>query len=136
MNTPSFFDITGLSPRSAARWDQIEEAEHELGCQFPEDYRAFLKESNGVEGFVCSSAYLVLWPVQEIAQLNAAYATTEFAPGLVLLGTNGGNIGYGFTGSQANLRYVQVPLIGMDLDVMEPIGKTLIEMVKHMCLGS
>jgi cell wall assembly regulator SMI1 len=130
MTNQSVLGITNLNHRSPAQWDQIEAAERELGRRLPEDYRSFLRESNGLEGFVGAEAYLILWSIQEIAQLNSGYATTEFAPGLVLIGTNGGNTGYGFIDNQSNVRYVQVSLIPMD-DV-NIVGNMLFDLVKYL----
>ena len=51
---------------------------------------------------------------EENRALNAAYAVREFAPNLVLIGTDGGDTGYGFareaTGREL-VRAVEVPLI-------------------------
>lgn len=130
MSRHNLFEISDLTPRAGAERTQIETVERELGCNLPEDYRTFLRTSNGLEGFVSSEAYLILWPVQEIIFLNTAYATAEFAPGLVLIGTNGGDTGYGIIVSQTKFQYVRVPLIGMSLDMIEPMGDTIVDLVK------
>jgi hypothetical protein len=58
----------------------------------PAAYLDLMSRSNGVEGFV-GDQYLVLWPVEQLQELNDAYATAEFAPGLLLIGSDGGGTG-------------------------------------------
>lgn len=80
-------------------------------------------------------AYLMLWSTKEIAPLNEAYATAEFAPGLVLIGTNGGDTAYGLLDSGDGRRsYVNVPLVGMSLDAIELMGSSLLDFVASLQL--
>lgn len=96
MRSTGVLEVTGLSGRQAAELSEIDAAERELGVRLPEDYRAFLQQSDGLEGFAGPNAYLMLWSAKELLELNTAYSVAEFAPGLVLIGTDGGDTGYGF----------------------------------------
>jgi hypothetical protein len=80
-----------------------------------------------VEGPVGSDAYLALWSAAEIAPLNEGYAVGRFAPGLTLLGTDGGGEGYGFLVKEGAIEYVNVPLVGMSLKTITPMGHTFDE---------
>jgi hypothetical protein len=90
----------------------------QLAARLPEDYLAFLKEANGAEGGVGQNAkYLVLWQVGDIMRKNAEYHVEEFAPHLLLFGSNGGGEAYAFKLTADPVTVVSVPFIGMDEEV-------------------
>lgn len=39
-------------------------------------------------GAILRNFYVVIWPIEQVAALNEAYAVREFAPGLVLVSTD------------------------------------------------
>jgi len=121
----SWHQIGSLQRRPGADPALLAALEPQLPKALPDDYLAFLKETNGVEGFISSNSYLSLWPADEIPKLNQGYAVNELAPGLVLLGTNGGNTGYGFRRQASGVEYVRVPLVGLSDQAAEPLGTTL-----------
>jgi hypothetical protein len=88
-------------------------AENELNFAFPTEYRDFLQFTNGGEGFVGSGSYAALWRVEEIRLFNKEYEVSEYAPGLLLFGTNGGGECFGFDYRSPDRDIVQVPAIGM-----------------------
>ncbi len=135
MKTDDIFQLSGLAPRGPAQAGDIQAAEQKLGVRFPDDYRAFLQASDGLEGFVGEDAYLMLWYAKEVAELNEGYSVAEFAPGLVLIGTDGGDTGYGFTQKGGGHQYVQVPLVGMSADAIEPKGRSLSDLVRGLRAG-
>jgi hypothetical protein len=67
-----------------------------FGHPLPTDYLRFLRQANGGEGFVGKEVYLVLWRVEELAGMNAAYHVAEFAPGLLIFGSDGGDEAFAF----------------------------------------
>ena len=95
-----------------------------LGYHLPSDYLSFMQTTNGAEGSLDSS-YVVIWPVEEVAPLNEAHAVAEFAPNLVLFGSDGGSTGYGFDTSSPGSAIVAIDLILTD--VVEPMGSTFLE---------
>ena len=117
-------------PRGAAT-SAIVEAERRLG-PLPADYREFLAGSDAFEGFLGPGTYLALWPVNEIADLNESYGVNTFAPGLTLIGTDGGGTGYGYTTKGPSVRYLRVPLVGMSVAACEDIGGTLAEAIRTL----
>lgn len=125
-------ELTGLPPRRGAAPAAIEATERRLGATLSADHRAFLMQSDGLEGFVGPNAYLMLWSAHEIAELNEGYATAEFAPGLILVGTDGGDTGYGILERGGLRRYVRVPLVGMSVDSAESMGNTLVDLVRRV----
>ena len=64
----------------------IRAAEAAMGRELPAADREFLRESDGLEGFVADDAYLCLWAAGDLASLNESYRVTEFLDGVVLLG--------------------------------------------------
>jgi hypothetical protein len=98
-----------------ATLDAINSAEKELGYSFPEGYRAFLETVNGGEGFIGKS-YFMLWSVEELYQFNVEYEVHKYAPGLVLIGSNGGGEGYAFDSRMKDSPIYVVPFIGMSLN--------------------
>ncbi|GAB4191303.1 MAG: hypothetical protein Fur006_34300 [Coleofasciculaceae cyanobacterium] len=94
------------------------------GIKLPEQYLEFMRISNGTEGFIGENSYLILWPIEQIGELNEAYAVAEFAPGLLVFGSNGGDIAYAFDTRSEKMQIVEVPFIGMNLDNVKLCGTT------------
>ena len=118
--------------RDGATDEAIGHAEHALGRELPDDYKQVLSASDGLEGFIGEDAYLTLWPTSDLASLNEAYVVSELAPGLTLLGTDGGDTGYGFRRNQGQVEFVSIPLIGMDSSAASVIGRTFTELLETL----
>lgn len=99
----------------------IKKVEEQLTGKFPQEYYDFLLISNGGEGSIGQS-YLVLWRVEDIIELNEAYAVEEFAPGLLIIGSDGGDTAYCIDTRSEKKPFVQVPFIGMDLSEVKGCG--------------
>jgi hypothetical protein len=63
--------------------------------RIPDDYVEFLSKSNGADGFVGTTP-LLLFCAEEIDEINIAAAIDEFAPGLVIFGTDLSGMSYAF----------------------------------------
>ncbi|WP_083463265.1 SMI1/KNR4 family protein [Prosthecomicrobium hirschii] len=103
--------------------DVMEIEQARLGLALPGEYLDFVMQSNGGMGFV-GDAYVDFWRIDELRQFNAECESHIYAPGILLFGTNGGNDGYGFDFRQPVVHCVRIPLIGMALDMIEPLGET------------
>ncbi|WP_053059952.1 MULTISPECIES: SMI1/KNR4 family protein [Burkholderia cepacia complex] len=90
----------------------------------PDDYLTFLREHNGGEGFI-DNEYLMLWRAEDIVTFNEEYEVAEYAPGLLLFGSNGGGEAYAFDTRVSPMQIVEVPFIGMDLADVIPIAGSL-----------
>lgn len=121
--------------RPGANMSEIDAAEVAIEQQLPSDYRAFLLECNGTEGFLSTDEYIMLWSAAEIGELNRGHVIAEIVPGVTLVGTNGGNTGYGFRMSGKEFEYVSLPLIGMEPDEVLFLGKTLFEFLDRLRKG-
>src|SRR4051812_46044333 len=91
--------------------EDIERFASETGVLLPDDYVAFLQVSNGLEGAAGESSYIRLWPVNDLVVHNRGYRISTFAPNLYLIGTDGGDIAYGFRRDSPRTEYIQVPFI-------------------------
>ena len=70
--------------------------------------------------------------VEEIVELNETYRVEDFAPGLVLFGSDGGDTGYAFDRRAEPVRIVSVPLVGMTLSEAEECGSNFTEFLRHI----
>jgi len=101
--------------------DDIRKATDALGTDLPEDYKLFLQGSNGGEGMI-GEIYAALWGVEELAGLNVDYEVAEYAPGLLLIGSNGGGEAFAFDTRVTPWPVVKVPFVGMDLEYALDMG--------------
>jgi cell wall assembly regulator SMI1 len=120
-----------FAKKDGAAADVIAEAEAALQWPLPTDYKEFLEKANGGEGFVGEN-YLILWAADELAQFNNEYGVRDYAPGLVLFGSNGGGEGYAFDARTTPAAIVQVPFIGMDLKYAWPMAGSFSEFVNKL----
>lgn len=98
--------------------NNIKKVEELLSINFPKEYYDFLLISNGGEGAIGQS-YLVLWKIEDLIELNDAYGVEEFAPGLLIIGSDGGDTAYCIDIRSDIKPFVQVPFIGMDLSEVQ-----------------
>jgi hypothetical protein len=98
-----------------ARRDEIEKVQQELKFRLPKSYLDFMLARNGGEGFIGKS-YLVLWKIEELISMNAAYHVSEFAPELFLFGSNGGDEAFGFDTRSEACGIVSIPFVAMEIE--------------------
>jgi hypothetical protein len=123
-----YLDKMEMNHKGTAR---IEEIEKMIGVTFPLDYKEFMQHFNGGEGEIKNS-YVVLWKADELIDFNEAYAVNEFAPGLVLFGSDGADMAYAFDVRHEKLSIVVVPFIGMDIDGIKHCADSFIEFLKYL----
>lgn len=77
--------------------------------------------------------YVHIWSADELASLNAAYAVDEFAPGLVLFGSDGGNVAFALChGDSEDTAVATVPLVGISRDETLVVGSSLGDLLQHL----
>jgi hypothetical protein len=101
----------------------VKKVESVFGVDFPDDYVEFITYTNGAEGSIGEN-YLVLWAINEIIELNEGYSVNEFAKGLVLFGSDGGDTAFAFDSRTNEMQIVAVPFIGMDLNEVTTCSNT------------
>lgn len=113
--------------------EAIQAAIAALGQSLPSDYLQFIGEHDGGEGFIGDS-FLILWRSAELATFNREYEVEQYAPGIVLFGSDGGGEGYGFDAREATMPIVRIPFIGMDLRyatrIAEDFNSFLVQLAK------
>lgn len=113
--------------------EAIQAAIAALGRSLPSDYLQFIGEHDGGEGFIGDN-YLILWSSGELATFNHEYEVEQYAPGIVLFGSDGGGEGYGFDTREASMPVVRIPFIGMNLRyatrVAENFNDLLVQLAK------
>lgn len=93
------------------------------------DYVEFLTRYDGAEGFVGADNYIVLWSASQLRELNEAYRVADFVPGVLLFGTDGGDIAFGI--DEATGRYVSVPMVGMAREAIRSEGASFEEFLEN-----
>ena len=87
------------------------------------DYIEFMKKHNGGEGDI-GETWLILYPLEELQEINDAYEIEEFLPGHIIIGSNGGGELYGIdnTGNFFNVQVLieedYVALLGTEIELL------------------
>jgi hypothetical protein len=102
----------------------------------PADLRAFLARHDGGRGTVGTRKRpLVLWSAEEIASEAESQEVALATPGLLLFGTDGGGIGYGYLGRLRARRYGRIPLIAAGVHEFEALADSLDELLQVIADG-
>jgi cell wall assembly regulator SMI1 len=111
--------------RTGANSSEIKQAEYDLGVRLPGDYKSFLLWSNGGEGAV-GDAYLSLWEVGRLKELNEMYRIRFYLPHCLGIGTDGGGECYAldFRHDPENPVMIQVPLGDLDYQPAVTVGNS------------
>jgi hypothetical protein len=98
----------------------------------PPDYLQFLRISNGAEGPIGPAGYLMLWPIERIPEWNQGYCVDEFAPGLILIGSNSGTTAYGLYPYEGQTWFVELPFICTGPHEFKPLGTSFLEFLERL----
>jgi len=93
------------------------------GVDLPADYIEFMRLHNGGEGDVADAAWVVLFPMEELQEINDDYQIDRYLPDCCIIGSDGGAELYGV---DSGGNYFMVPAI-IDRDDMVGSGRTLEE---------
>lgn len=74
----------------------------------------------------------MLWRVTELEQFNREYEVQEYAPGLLLFGSNGGGEAFAFDLRTPVRRVVSLPFVGMDLKIATLLGTSFDSFLEHL----
>lgn len=81
------------------------------GVNIPQNYIDFMTEHNGGEGDIGES-WLILFPIEELKEINDSYNVPEYLPDHIIVGSNGGGE---FFGIDPDGKYFIVPSL-LDMD--------------------
>lgn len=98
----------------------------------PKDYLEFINQANGGEGFIGEHAYLILWKLGELVDLNAAYEVKTYAPGLLLIGSDGGGEAFAYDLESKDIPIISVPFVGMARDLGRRIAGSFNEFLENL----
>lgn len=112
----------------------IAEAEAALGVALPDCYRAFLSLADGGDGDVGASV-AQLWRVGELKLMNDGYEAARCAPGLLIIGGNGGGEAYCIDRRGERPRYVMAPLLTLADEDMFVLGEDFGAFLKTLYEG-
>ena len=122
----------GLTRHDGAPTWVIASLQQWAGTQLPQPYLDLLSKTNGAEGFISETNYLVLWPADQVAELNEAYSVGEFAPGLLLIGSDGSDTGFALDTRHQPMTVQAVPFVGMSLDEAKTVGSDFEDFLRRL----
>ncbi len=83
------------------------------GVSLPQSYIDFMSRHNGGEGDI-GETWLVLYRMEELQEVNDSYDISDYLPGSIIIGTNGGDEFYGINSSG---EFFNVPMIMDEQDI-------------------
>jgi hypothetical protein len=124
VDTRSIELLRAFQKNPPATIEEIESTESAMHLKLSDGHRKFLLSANGGEGFIGPHCYAMLWGVKDLQRFNQEYEVRHYAPGLLLLGSNGGGEGFAFDMRSSSKPVVSVPFIGMALDEIVLVATT------------
>jgi len=121
-----------LSKKPKAKLSEIQNTFQVLGMNPPEDYVAFLLESNGAEGFTKGGRYLMLESVEQLVPCNEPYGLGTSGPGLVSFGSDGGTMLFAFDTRESPPTIVEVDSVCMEMGKIILLGRSFTEFLEHL----
>ena len=118
-------------PSSVAAVDEIERQE---SISLPDDYRRLLLDHGAGEGFV-GEQYFILWDASEVTQFNIEYESKKYAPGFLLIGSNGGGEGFAYDFRSQERPVVMLPFVGMSVKAAVKVSESIAGLFDKMKRG-
>ncbi|QNF34238.1 SMI1/KNR4 family protein [Adhaeribacter swui] len=108
---------------------QVLQIEQELDLTLPEDYKAFIKVTNGFKGFVGEN-YCTFNKLEELVEITEGYCK-EYFPWAVQIGSDGGGEMYVLGKRNKKLVYGILPAFSEEEDFI-PLGTNFEEFIKRL----
>ena len=105
-----------------------------IGRSLPVDYIDLLRRMDGADG-PFGDGYLVLWSSSKVADANVSYDVEKYAPGMLLIGSDGGDTAYGLDlrpTANDDEKYIETDFIGMGWDSIFFCAGSIEELLKHI----
>jgi hypothetical protein len=122
----------GLSKKPKAKLSEIQNTWQVLGVNPPEDYIAFLLESNGAEGFTKGGRYLMLESVERLVPCNEPYGLGISGPGLASFGSDGGAMLFAFDTRESPPLIVEVDSVSMEMGKIILLGRSFTGFLEYL----
>jgi hypothetical protein len=116
-----------LAGREGAAGQELDQAERELGMQFPDDYRSVMLRCDGGD-IKFGESWVELWSPRDLAERNRSLKIAQFAPGFTYFGSDGAGEGYAWDWrGERHARYVVIPFVSPEPEAAIPSGNTFEE---------
>ena len=136
MEEQKFSDLRAkLRKKTKASPEVLEEFISSLNRSLPEDYVSFLRDCDGAEGSIGNS-YIQLWSSGDIIARNKEYKVEEFAPGLLIFASDGGDRAFAFDLRFDPVIIVEIPFIGMSIESIVRCGSTFSEFLQYLAVSN
>lgn len=130
MNLDFLRFMTDMELGQSSSKEALDNIEESLQIVLPDEYREFMVEHNGAEGAIGENNYLVIWPVEEVVELNEAYGVSDFTPSLVYFGSDGGGVAYAFDKRTVPINIVKFPFDSIHIEDAEQVANSFGEFIK------
>jgi hypothetical protein len=126
-------DLTrNLRRRPGASDQDLSSFAARTGIELPPDLAEFLRSSNGAEGPVGRAGYLRLWSLEEMLAAQSEAGVAEFAPGLFLIASDGGDGTFGLDTRSRPPPIVRVSLEELSLQNLTNVGLSLADLLTYL----
>ena len=102
-----------------------------LCSNLTEEYFLFIKEMNGIEGFVGEDSYIMVYSLERLQSLNDGYEIQKNLPNMFMFASNDLD---GYVYQIETKKIYKIDLIGLDLDPVVYISDTLVGFFKYLYL--
>jgi hypothetical protein len=136
MNPSTQHLLSGFNCNGPAGVEEIRKTETGLGVVLPKEYIEFLLHANGGEGVIGDNAYLVLWRVEDLPEINAGYQVQIYAPGFVMFGSDGGGEAFAFDMRSQVKGIVMLPFVGMAVDEIQHVAHNFWHFLEQLRVGA
>jgi hypothetical protein len=100
-----------------------------MPAQLPSDYLRYVEEGADWASTNGEPGYFQLWPLDEVEEMNQSYRVTEYAPGFLGFGSDGGGEMLAFDRGGA---VFMIPFVGMAPEEAKKIGTSWSEIVARI----
>lgn len=115
--------LKSLETNEGLSGGEIRKVLDDINIMLPFDYLELMGMSNGFNGEIGNS-YIDIWPLSKIKEINNDYCVEEFALRLLLIGSDGGGMAYGYDLRDESMVIICTPFIGM-LEMVIECGKNI-----------
>jgi hypothetical protein len=125
-------DLSRLTLAPPAAPEVLEMIPEAFRPNFAPGYLDFMARHNGAEGYVGPSAYLILWSLERLPDLNEQYEVDRWASGLFIFGSNQWDTVYAFDFSDTPATIVETPFVGLSHEYKTTVAATFEELLEGL----
>lgn len=124
--------ITMCSRQAGALPAEVAALMRTTGITLPRDYVDLMSYSDGIEGPIGNENYVALWPMGQLLEATQGYELAVRLPGLLLIGSDGGDVGYAYDTRTPDMKIVELSLSQLDADPIRVVAGNLIEFLRYL----